>query len=92
MSSSSGPGYSTMHNLRGLSTTQLDDAYDDAFKKNGGARIPSDQMSAFILEYGRRDAELTNRTLKRINYGMLGMTVAITVMTLIIVIVSLFGH
>jgi hypothetical protein len=92
MSSSSSPGYSTIHNLRSLNTTQLDDAYDDAFKNNGGARIPSDQMSAFILEYGRRDAELTNHTLKRINYGMFGMTVAITVMTLIILITSFFGR
>jgi hypothetical protein len=82
------PGYSSTENLHVLTPDQLDVAYHSALQSTGNGRMPSDQMSAFVLEFLRHDAERTNRTLRILTWAMATMTAAITIMTAVILIVT----
>jgi len=81
----------TVRDLRALSDDDLDIVYKQVVEMYSGL-IPPEVMIAFVLEYGRRDTAQTNRTLMRINWSMAIMTAAVTIMTLIILVITVSGH
>ena len=83
------PGHSFTQDLRSLSEKELDAEYKKGLTLQE-THMPSDQMSAFIIEFLRRDAERTNRVIRRLTWAITAMTLIMTIMTGFIMWATMF--